>query len=138
MTPKIFTGMAALVCAVVLASGVTVKAQGVGGYGIGPWPYSYDQSGQSEPYGYAVPPDASWCAQRYRSFDPATGTYLGYDGRRHICQAPVADQGSAFGYAPQPYPQAAPPVWGYGGGRRAPLYTPYGNVRDRQTYELGY
>ena len=23
---------------------------------------------------------------RYRSFDPASGTFLGYDGRRHVCQ----------------------------------------------------
>jgi hypothetical protein len=30
--------------------------------------------------------DASYCAQRYRSFDPASGTYLGRDGRRHLCQ----------------------------------------------------
>lgn len=29
--------------------------------------------------------DASYCAQRYRSWDPATGTYLGYDGLRHPC-----------------------------------------------------
>jgi hypothetical protein len=28
---------------------------------------------------------ASWCAQRYRSYDPSSGTYLGYDGRRHPC-----------------------------------------------------
>jgi hypothetical protein len=26
------------------------------------------------------------CAERYRSFDPASGTFLGYDGRRHECQ----------------------------------------------------
>jgi hypothetical protein len=25
------------------------------------------------------------CSQRYRSFDPASGTYLGYDGQRHPC-----------------------------------------------------
>jgi len=25
----------------------------------------------------------SFCAQRYRSCDPATDTFLGYDGRRH-------------------------------------------------------
>jgi hypothetical protein len=30
--------------------------------------------------------DASYCAQRYRSYDPASGTYLGYDGLRHLCQ----------------------------------------------------
>jgi len=26
-----------------------------------------------------------YCAQRYRSYDPASGTYLGYDGLRHPC-----------------------------------------------------
>jgi len=26
------------------------------------------------------------CAARYRSFDPATGTYLGFDGNRHPCR----------------------------------------------------
>ena len=30
--------------------------------------------------------DASYCAQRYRSYDPASGTYLGFDGLRHPCQ----------------------------------------------------
>ncbi|WP_375414229.1 BA14K family protein [uncultured Bradyrhizobium sp.] len=29
---------------------------------------------------------ASYCAQRYRLYDPASGTYLGRDGRRHGCQ----------------------------------------------------
>jgi hypothetical protein len=27
----------------------------------------------------------AYCAQRYRSYDPASGTYLGYDGNRHPC-----------------------------------------------------
>ena len=27
----------------------------------------------------------SYCSQRYRSYDPASGTYLGYDGDRHPC-----------------------------------------------------
>ena len=26
------------------------------------------------------------CAARFHSFDPATGTYLGFDGRHHSCQ----------------------------------------------------
>jgi hypothetical protein len=26
-----------------------------------------------------------YCSQRYKSYDPASGTYLGYDGRRHSC-----------------------------------------------------
>lgn len=25
------------------------------------------------------------CSDRYRSFDPRSGTYLGYDGQRHLC-----------------------------------------------------
>lgn len=29
--------------------------------------------------------DASYCAQRFKSWDPNTGTYLGYDGKRHPC-----------------------------------------------------
>ena len=29
--------------------------------------------------------DASYCAQRYRSYDPQSQTYLGYDGQRHPC-----------------------------------------------------
>jgi len=28
---------------------------------------------------------AAYCAQRYRSYDPASGTYLGHDGVRHPC-----------------------------------------------------
>ena len=27
----------------------------------------------------------AYCAQRYRSYDVASGTYLGYDGNRHPC-----------------------------------------------------
>jgi hypothetical protein len=27
----------------------------------------------------------AYCAQRFRSYDPASGTYVGYDGRRHPC-----------------------------------------------------
>jgi hypothetical protein len=34
---------------------------------------------------YAMAPNASYCAQRYRSYDPASGTYMGSDGRRHPC-----------------------------------------------------
>jgi|CXWL01.1.fsa_nt_gi hypothetical protein len=28
----------------------------------------------------------AYCARRYNSFDPYTGTYLGYDGLRHYCR----------------------------------------------------
>lgn len=29
---------------------------------------------------------SSSCAQRYHSYAPASGTFLGYDGRRHTCE----------------------------------------------------
>ena len=29
--------------------------------------------------------DDAYCSRRYRSYDPASGTYLGYDGYRHPC-----------------------------------------------------
>jgi hypothetical protein len=35
------------------------------------------------------PGSAEWnayCSSKYKSFDPATGTFLGYDGKRHYCQ----------------------------------------------------
>jgi hypothetical protein len=28
----------------------------------------------------------AYCSAKYRSFDPASGTYLGYDGERHYCR----------------------------------------------------
>jgi hypothetical protein len=43
------------------------------------------------PAAYYEPDDGddewlAYCASKYRSFDPASGTYLGYDGLRHPCQ----------------------------------------------------
>ncbi|MCK1617561.1 BA14K family protein [Bradyrhizobium sp. 159] len=59
-----------------------------GGYGYYDDPYYYD-SYYDEPT-VAVVPDSggdsyAYCAQRYKSYDPASGTYLGYDGQRHPC-----------------------------------------------------
>jgi len=50
----------------------------------------YTNSGYSDYYGapdYASSGgrDDAYCASRYRSYDPASGTYLGYDGARHPC-----------------------------------------------------
>jgi hypothetical protein len=28
----------------------------------------------------------AYCSSRYRTFDPRTGTYMGYDGHRHPCR----------------------------------------------------
>jgi hypothetical protein len=32
--------------------------------------------------------DLAYCSRKYRSFDPVSFTYLGYDGRRHYCRIP--------------------------------------------------
>jgi len=39
------------------------------------------------PEAYGPPPDGDvqYCMQRYKSYNPNTGTYLGNDGRRHSC-----------------------------------------------------
>jgi hypothetical protein len=70
---------------------------GVGGFGVGVgdpyyWggrgyyygaPRTYDYYGAPP----AAPPEsaAADCAARFRSYDPASGTFLGYDGQRHPC-----------------------------------------------------
>ena len=56
-------------------------------YGGGPYyasPYYYYAPG---PGYYAEPYDdgVAYCMQRYRSYDPRSGTFLGYDGYRHAC-----------------------------------------------------
>jgi hypothetical protein len=60
--------------------------RGYGGFG-GWWD---DWDPDDYPYyygGYAANDDANVasCEARYHSFNPATGTYLGYDGHRHYC-----------------------------------------------------
>jgi BA14K-like protein len=49
-------------------------------YYCGPPAYAYEP----EP-GYVEGDAEAYCEQRFRSYDPASGTYLGYDGRRHPC-----------------------------------------------------
>jgi hypothetical protein len=55
-------------------------------------PYYYGPRYYPAPY----PPEAyeeapvsgdaiAYCQQRFRSYDPSTGTYLGFDGARHPC-----------------------------------------------------
>jgi BA14K-like protein len=37
-------------------------------------------------YNYVAPgADAGWCEAHYRSYNPATGMFLGYDGQYHPC-----------------------------------------------------
>ena len=59
------------------------------GYGYGPYydDYAYNDYYDDGSTGYVVSGgvDPASCAQRYRSWDPASQTYLGYDGLRHPC-----------------------------------------------------
>jgi hypothetical protein len=58
-------------------------------YGPGFYPGPYYPA----PAYYAPPPpyygvpagDVSYCMQRYRSYDPSSGTFMGNDGHRHPC-----------------------------------------------------
>ena len=63
-------------------------------YGYPPPPPGYPPPTPGYPPpapGHAAPPGASagdpvaYCTQRYRSYNPQTGTYLGTDGQRHHC-----------------------------------------------------
>ena len=58
---------------------------GYGSYGYGPGYGSYGYGP-----GYVVVPSygddaVAYCQQRFRSYDPGSGTYLGFDGLRHPC-----------------------------------------------------
>jgi BA14K-like protein len=65
------------------------------GYGYGPGyydpGYAADPSYYDDGSGYmAVAPQGgddsvAYCMQTYRSYDPQSGTYMGYDGYRHPC-----------------------------------------------------
>src|SRR6185437_5682765 len=71
-----------------LAAGALIGGALAAPYG---YPYYYGPAYYGPAYApapaYAPPPgDAvSYCMQRYRSYDPRSGTFLGNDGRRHPC-----------------------------------------------------
>ncbi len=57
------------------------------GYGYYDDPYYY---GYYDEPSVAVVQDGggdsvAYCSRRFKSYDPASGTYLGYDGKRHPC-----------------------------------------------------
>jgi hypothetical protein len=78
-----------------VAAGAAIGALGSYAYYGDPYYYGGDPYYDSDYYyddsaPVAVGPDvggdsAAYCAQRYRSYDPASGTYLGFDGLRHPC-----------------------------------------------------
>jgi hypothetical protein len=75
-----------------IIGGAAVASQSYGYYG-GPGVYyapGYydDQYYDTGPVAVAAPADddaVAYCMQTYASYDPASGTYLGYDGLRHPC-----------------------------------------------------
>jgi len=59
-----------------------LAARGPYGYDYGPgYAYEPDYAYESAPAGA----DVRYCMSRFKSYDPASGTYLGYDGYRHPC-----------------------------------------------------
>jgi hypothetical protein len=51
-----------------------------------PGPYYYpDRYYPAPAYGPDNGDPVAYCMQRFRSYDPSSGTYLGYDGLRHPC-----------------------------------------------------
>lgn len=54
-----------------------------GGYTPGYSDYAYAPEGYTT--GYSAGNDVAYCSQRFRSYDRASGTYMGYDGQRHSC-----------------------------------------------------
>jgi hypothetical protein len=72
--------------------GLGFVAGSVLGYGYDPYyDYAYNDYYDDDYPAYPAyvassAADPAYCAQRYRSYDPATGTYLGYDGLRHPCE----------------------------------------------------
>lgn len=53
------------------------------GYAWGPG-YTYDYVAPG-PVVAATGGNVAWCEARYRSYNPATGMFLGYDGQYHPC-----------------------------------------------------
>jgi hypothetical protein len=81
---------AGIVAGAIIGGAIAGRGYGYGAYGYAPYGYSgysYDPGYDDEGY-VAVAPGGGgdgYCMQRYRSYDPASGTFLGYDGLRHPC-----------------------------------------------------
>jgi hypothetical protein len=73
--------------------GGAIASQSYGYYGGGPGYYApgYYDDQYYDDGAVAVAPapvggdDVTYCMQTYQSYDPASGTYLGNDGYRHLC-----------------------------------------------------
>jgi hypothetical protein len=56
-----------------------------GYYGYGAYDRDYYDQGYISAPPYDGGDEIAYCQQRFRSYDPASGTYLGFDGLRHQC-----------------------------------------------------
>ncbi len=83
------------VAGAIIGGAIATAPYGYGYYGGGPGYYAPGYYGQGYDEGYDGPvvagpqagggDDVAYCMQTYRSYNPRTGTYLGYDGYRHAC-----------------------------------------------------
>ena len=51
-------------------------------YPVYPYPYA---AYRYDPYPSDYDDDVAYCIRRFKSYDVRSGTYLGFDGRRHPC-----------------------------------------------------
>ena len=49
---------------------------------------SQAQAAPPPPPGTVSPSVAAYCARKYRSYDPGSGTFLAHDGMRYVCTYP--------------------------------------------------
>jgi len=82
-------GLAAGLIGSAIVGGI-IASQGPYYYGSPGYYGSLGYYGYGAPYGaYRAYPYAGsavgYCLSRFKSYNPASGTYLGYDGRRHSC-----------------------------------------------------
>ncbi len=54
-------------------------------YGYGGYPPGYGYGGPAGAPAYVGDDAIAYCQQRFRSYDPNSGTYNGFDGFRHRC-----------------------------------------------------
>ena len=86
-------GVAAVAAGAII--GGTIVSQDQGYYPVGTYPvysdpgYVYSDPGyvytNAAPAVYNSDDSVAYCEQTYRSYNPASGSYLGYDGFRHPC-----------------------------------------------------
>jgi hypothetical protein len=75
-----------LVAGALIGGAIASSQRGYYGPGPGYGP-GYGAPGYGYAPRYAGPPNdvVGYCMSRFKSYDPASGTYLGYDGFRHPC-----------------------------------------------------